>query len=162
MTSTPDDLPSDLASALAALADREARLRVEVERDVAQTEASNWQAEATKAQAMLYDTEARIAHLELRIEKLKRDLYGQRSERTARLIEQLELRLEETWVGPRRARMACRERRGGEDPERARLHAQATARPRQRSIERRARASSSLPPPAPAAADRGCPSSVRT
>ena len=96
MTSTPDDLPSDLASALAALrADREARLRVEVERDVAQTEASNWQAEATKAQAILSDTEALIAHLELRIEKLKRELYGQRSERTARLIEQLELQLED-------------------------------------------------------------------
>src|SRR5205823_14702876 len=36
-----------------------------------------------------------IAHLELRIEKLKRELYGQRSERTARLLEQLELELEE-------------------------------------------------------------------
>lgn len=96
MTLTPDDLPSDLASALAALrAEREARLRVEAERDVAQTVASNWQAEAAKAQAMLSDTEARIAHLELRIEKLKRELYGQRSERTARLIEQLELQLED-------------------------------------------------------------------
>jgi hypothetical protein len=39
--------------------------------------------------------EALIAHLELRIEKLKRELHGQRSERTARLIEQLELELEE-------------------------------------------------------------------
>ncbi|MES0030806.1 IS66 family transposase [Mesorhizobium sp. M0040] len=96
MTLKPDDLPSDLASALAALrAEREARLRVEAERDVAQTEASNWQAEAANAQAMLSDTEARIAHLELRIEKLKRELYGQRSERTARLIEQLELQLED-------------------------------------------------------------------
>lgn len=36
-------------------------LRVEAERDVAQTEASNWQAEAAKAQAMLSDTEAQIA-----------------------------------------------------------------------------------------------------
>ncbi|MER8613156.1 IS66 family transposase [Mesorhizobium sp. M1216] len=96
MTLKPDDLPSDLASALAALrAEREARLRVKAERDVAQTEASNWQAEAANAQAMLSDTEARIAHLELRIEKLKRELYGQRSERTARLIEQLELQLED-------------------------------------------------------------------
>ena len=39
--------------------------------------------------------EALIAHLELQIEKLKRELYGPRSERTARLIEQLELELEE-------------------------------------------------------------------
>lgn len=82
MTLKPDDLPSDLASALAALqAEREARLRVEAERDVAQTEASNWQAEGAMAQAMLSDTEARIAHLELGIEKLKRELYGQRSAR---------------------------------------------------------------------------------
>lgn len=46
--------------------------------------------------AELSDNEATlIAHLELRMEKLKRELYGQRSERTARLLEQLELVLEE-------------------------------------------------------------------
>ncbi len=50
---------------------------------------------AANAQAELSDNTAPIAHLELRIEKLKRELYGQRSERTARLIEQLELELEE-------------------------------------------------------------------
>src|SRR5205085_3471648 len=82
MISKPDDLPSDLVSALAALqAEREARLRAE--------------AMAASAQAELSDNEALIAHLELRIEKLKRELYGQRSERTARLLEQLELELEE-------------------------------------------------------------------
>jgi transposase len=110
VTSPPLDLPSDLTSALAALrAEREARARVEAERDGAvadaanwqtqatraQAEASNWQAEAANARALLSDTEALIAHLELRIEKLKRELYGQRSERTRRLIEQLELELEE-------------------------------------------------------------------
>ncbi|MCP1850150.1 ribosomal protein L37E [Bradyrhizobium sp. USDA 4508] len=85
MISKPDDLPSDLVSALAALqAEREARLRAEAV-------AANWQAQAANAQAQLSDTEALIAHLELRIEKLKRELYGQRSERTARLLEQLEL-----------------------------------------------------------------------
>src|SRR4051812_22507624 len=82
MISKPDDLPSDLVSALAALqAEREARLRAE--------------AVAASARAELSANEALIAHLELRIEKLKRELYGQRSERTARLIEQLELELEE-------------------------------------------------------------------
>src|SRR6202166_3510662 len=110
MSLKPDDLPSDLASAQAALlierealrAEREARLRVEVERDATaakvtriQAEAINWQAEAANARAKLSDNEALIAHLELRIEKLKRELYGPRSERTARLIEQLELELEE-------------------------------------------------------------------
>src|SRR5277367_2895172 len=96
MISEPDDLPSDLASALSALqAEREARLRVEAERGVAQMRASNWQAEAANVRAKLSDNEALIAHLELRIEKLKRELYGRRSERTARLVEQLELELEE-------------------------------------------------------------------
>src|SRR5260370_32440490 len=82
MTSKPNDLAADLARALTALqAEREARLQAE--------------AEAANARAKLSDNEALIAHLELRIEKLKRELYGQRSERTARLIEQLELELEE-------------------------------------------------------------------
>jgi transposase len=93
MTSKPVALPADLASAyMALLAEREA---LQIERDVAVAEASNWQAEAANARAELSDTEARIAHLELRIEKLKRELYGPRSERTARLIEQLELELED-------------------------------------------------------------------
>ncbi len=82
MMSKPDDLPSDLASALAALqAEREARLHAE--------------AVAASVRAELSDNEALIAHLELRIEKLKRELYGPRSERTARLLEQLELELED-------------------------------------------------------------------
>ncbi|WP_368508640.1 IS66 family transposase [Bradyrhizobium lupini] len=82
MISKPDELPSDLVSALAALqGEREARLLAE--------------AVAASARAELSDNAALIAHLELRIEKLKRELYGQRSERTARLIEQLELELEE-------------------------------------------------------------------
>ena len=38
---------------------------------------------------------ALIAHLKLQIEKLRRELYGTRSERTARLIDQMELELEE-------------------------------------------------------------------
>jgi transposase len=82
MTPGPSAPPSDLAAALAALqAEREARLRAE--------------ADAANARAKLSDNEALIAHLELRIEKLKRELYGQRSERTARLVEQLELELED-------------------------------------------------------------------
>src|SRR3954467_12248890 len=89
MISKPGDLPSDLESALAALqAEREARQKAEAK-------AANWRAEAANVRAQLSDTTALIAHLELRIEKLKRELYGQRSERTARLIEQLELELEE-------------------------------------------------------------------
>lgn len=86
MTSKPVALPSDLASAyLALLAEREA---LQVERDLAV-------AQAAGAQAKLSDSEALIAHLQLMIEKLKREKYGQRSERTARLIEQMELQLDE-------------------------------------------------------------------
>lgn len=55
------------------------------------------------ARAELSDNEALIAHLDLRIEKLKHELYGQRAERRARLLEQLELELEGL-VSPRRAR----------------------------------------------------------
>lgn len=96
MSSTPNDLPLDLASALAALAaEREARLQVEAERDRAVATAAHAQAEAANARARLSDRDALIAHLELRIEKLRRELYGPRSERTARLIDQLEMQLED-------------------------------------------------------------------
>lgn len=76
MSLKPDDLPSDLASVQAALlierealqAEREARLRAEVERDATaakvtriQAEAINWQAEAANARAELSDNEALIA-----------------------------------------------------------------------------------------------------
>jgi hypothetical protein len=44
---------------------------------------------------MMSGSEAVIATLKLEIEKLKRALYGQKSERRARLLDQLELRLEE-------------------------------------------------------------------
>jgi transposase len=75
-------LPTDLASAhTLILAERAARL----------------EAEATAARALAVNTsaEALIAHMKLEIEKLRRALHGHRSERTARLIEQMELQLEE-------------------------------------------------------------------
>jgi transposase len=50
---------------------------------------------AARAQADLSSTEALIAHLKLAIEKLRRELYGSRSERKARLLEQMELQLED-------------------------------------------------------------------
>jgi transposase len=52
-------------------------------------------AEAAAAQARQSDDQALIAHLKLQIEKLNRDRYGPRSERTARLLDQFELTLEE-------------------------------------------------------------------
>jgi transposase len=53
----------------------------------ARAEASNARAEASNAEAL-------IAHLRLTIEKLKRDLFGPRNERKARLLDQMELALE--------------------------------------------------------------------
>jgi transposase len=52
-------------------------------------------AEAATLRAKAADDEALIAHLKLWIEKLRRDRFGQRSERSARLLDQLELQLED-------------------------------------------------------------------
>ena len=82
MTSAPEPLPSDLAAAHAMiLAERGARMEAE--------------AVAARAQAVNTSTEALIAHLKLEIEKLRRALYGSRSEHKARLLEQMELQLED-------------------------------------------------------------------
>ena len=82
MTLPPLSLPSDLTSAHAALlAERAARVQAE--------------AEAANAKARLSSTEALIAHLQLLIGKLERAKHGPSRERTQRLIDQLELQLEE-------------------------------------------------------------------
>ena len=52
-------------------------------------------AELARARAEASNAEALIAHLRLTIEKMRRELYGQRSERKARLLDQMELELEE-------------------------------------------------------------------
>ena len=52
-------------------------------------------AEAASLRARAADDQALIAHLKLQIEKLRRERFGQRSERSARLLDQLELQLEE-------------------------------------------------------------------
>jgi transposase len=77
-----ESLPTDLAAAHAMIrAERAARMEAE--------------AGAARAQAVNASTEALIAHLKLEIEKLRRALYGGRSERTARLLAQMELQLED-------------------------------------------------------------------
>lgn len=53
------------------------------------------EAVAARAQAVTSSTDALIAHLKLEIEKLHRELYGSRSERKARLLDQMELQLED-------------------------------------------------------------------
>jgi transposase len=84
------------------LAERNARVMAEANAAVAQADAMTAQAhaavaeaEAANAQADLSSSEALIAHLKLAIEKLRRELYGSRSEHKARLLDQMELRLED-------------------------------------------------------------------
>ena len=53
------------------------------------------EAELAVARAKASDDQALIAHQQLQIEKLTRELYGPRSERTSRLLDQMELQFEE-------------------------------------------------------------------
>src|SRR6202795_1706047 len=59
------------------------------------TRATHAEAELAVARAKASDDQALIAHQQLRIEKLTRQLYGPRSERTSRLFDQSELQFEE-------------------------------------------------------------------
>ncbi len=82
MPDNAEALPLDLAAAHAMIrAERAARRAAESERDASRSSASS--------------AEAFIAYLRLEIEKLKRALYGVRSERKQRLLDQLELQLED-------------------------------------------------------------------
>ena len=88
MTSV-DHLPDDAESLKRLL------LASEKELVVARAHAVAVTAEAATLRARVADDQALIAHLKLWIEKLNRDRFGQRSERSARLLNQLELQLEE-------------------------------------------------------------------
>lgn len=82
MTEAADQLPDDLEAMRALyLAERAARID-------AQALAARELAERTHASAL-------IARLQLEIEKLRREIHGSRSERKARLLDQMELQLEE-------------------------------------------------------------------
>ena len=61
----------------------------------AEAHAAVLEAELARATANASSADALIAHLKLEIAKLRRELYGQRSERKTRLLEQLELQLED-------------------------------------------------------------------
>src|SRR5438876_6389057 len=82
------------------------------------------EAVAARAQAVNTSTEVLIAHLKLEIEKLRRSLYGTRSERKARLLEQMELQLEDLEAAATEdelaAQKAARQTRDGTASERKR------------------------------------------
>lgn len=77
------------------LAERAARMEAEAMAASAKADAASAKTEAAHVQADLSSHEALVAHLKLQIEKLRRELYGSRSERKARLLEQMELQLED-------------------------------------------------------------------
>ena len=79
---TPQTLPDQIAALQTALiAERERAARIEAELAIAKAKAS--------------EDEALIAHQHLQIAKLTRQLYGARSERRVRLLDQMELAFEE-------------------------------------------------------------------
>jgi transposase len=79
---TNDSLPDDVETLKQQLLARDAELAQ------ARAEVANARAEASSAEAL-------VTHLRLEIEKLKRDLFGPRNERKERLLDQLELQLED-------------------------------------------------------------------
>src|SRR5450755_3039237 len=82
-------LPDDIDALKAALAIERARVReVLAERDAGAAELAVARAKASEDLAL-------IAHQKLRIVKLERQIYGPRSERSERLIDQLALQFEE-------------------------------------------------------------------
>ena len=82
---TPETLPDDIAALRAALSAAREKCLEEAAR------ATRIEAELAVAKAKASDDEALIAHQRLQIAKLTHQLYGQRSERSIRLIEQMEL-----------------------------------------------------------------------
>jgi len=70
-----------------------ARLRAELAASEARAEAA--ESDLAQARAVVSTSEAMIKHLRLEIAKLRREQYGHSSERRARLIDQMELQLEE-------------------------------------------------------------------
>src|SRR5262245_2619304 len=89
MTFDPSQLPEDIGALKAALITEHRERVVEASRAV------HIAAELAHARAKASDDAALIAHQKLQIEKLKRQLYGPRSERTSRILDQMELTFEE-------------------------------------------------------------------
>src|SRR5712671_2346365 len=82
-------LPDDIEALKAALVAERGERIAEAAR------AAHTEAELAVARAKASDDQALIANQQLQIEKLTRQLYGPRSERTSRLLDQIELQFEE-------------------------------------------------------------------
>ena len=117
-------------------------------------------AELALARAQLADDAATIARQNLEIAKLKRQIYGPRSERTGRLLDQMELELEELEAGATEDEIAA-ERAAAKSTNVAPFTRKRPSRqpfpahlPRERVVVPRR-------PPATAAAARACASLAR-
>jgi transposase len=89
MSSGGDSLPDNIEVLQMALIAARAECAAEAARAV------QIEAELAVARAKASDDQALIAHQKLQIEKLRRQLYGSRSERASRLLDQTELQFEE-------------------------------------------------------------------
>jgi transposase len=89
MVAAPEALPDDIEALKAALIAERSKRIDEAARAV------RVEAELAVAKAKVSDDQALIAHQRLQIEKLTRQLYGKHSERSVRLIDQMELGFEE-------------------------------------------------------------------
>jgi transposase len=94
-------LPNDLETLKAALIAAQAEVAAE------KANAAAVGAELAHARAVAANDRSLITLLKLEIEKLRRAIYGPRSERTARLLDQLELQLEEAEADAREDELAA-------------------------------------------------------
>lgn len=92
LAALPDDIEALKAALIVA---REQAHKAELSKQLAFADRDAGAAELAVARAKASEDLALIAHQKLRIAKLERQIYGQRSERSARLIDQMELELEE-------------------------------------------------------------------
>jgi transposase len=96
MDAAEPTLPDDIAALKAALSAALGREQEALaKQQAAAADLDRVAAELAVAKARAAEDVALIAHQKLRIAKLERELYGPRAERSARLVDQLELGLEE-------------------------------------------------------------------
>ena len=85
MVSVNDSLPDDIATLKAMV------VAARAESTAAEAKAASAVAEAARTTANMSSAEALIAHQKLVIEKMRRELYGSRSEHRHKLLDQMEL-----------------------------------------------------------------------
>src|SRR5262249_32985073 len=149
--STHDSFPDDVDTLKRLLLTRDAELaQARAEVVSVRAEVASVRAEVANARAEASSAEALITHRGLEIEKLKRALFGPRNERKERLLDQMELQLEELEAAASEDELAA-EKAAATTPVRAFIRRKPTRKPF----------------PAPdgvclAAAPAGSPSSART